>query len=324
MSKNKRIVYIGLAALLVGACYTASNRVKTADAQTDSVRVIKQYELSNTVDYIEFTIESDSGEFQSSMVLPDGHIVKGHTSTKRARGEELNWSATFVVNTPEVGAYQFEITSASGSYFHLSADVPLFRDIAKHWARADITTFVHEGIVDGYGDGRFGPEDAVTGEAIIKMLVLALTEEQPHGNRQWARLFRWKVLNEDTALEMGLQEYNFAQVVGNDWSKRYLAAADDLGILANWDVADLKKPFARKDVALIITNVMNLVDNKKPAPKLYTDTSALSEEIQNAISKASSFAIFGGYPDGSFQPNKVVSRAESVKILTRLASYLNS
>jgi hypothetical protein len=324
MIKHRRIVYFGLAALLIGACYSASNKAKAAESQIDQVKLSKQYELTNSVDYVEFTVESAEGEFQSVMVLPDGHIVKGSRSSKQLKEDGTSWSVTFAVNKPARGTYRFEITASQNGYYNLSVDVPLFSDIIGHWARTDISNFVHKGIVTGYGDGRFGPDDPVTGEALVKMMMLALTEEQPHGNRQWARLFRWKVLDEAIALEMGLQEYDFAQAVGDDWTTSYVAAADDLGILNSWDAADLKKPFARKDVALMIANVMSLVDNKKPAPKSYTDTSALSEKVQNAISKASSFAIFGGYSDGSFQPNKVVSRAESVKILSRLASYLNS
>lgn len=324
MIKHRRIVCFGLAALLLGACYAASNKAKAAEVTTDQVKVIKQYELTNNVDYVEFTIESEEGEFQSVMKLPDGHAVKGLRSSKQIMEEKISWSVTYVLNKPDGGTYQFEMTASQNGYYNLSADVPLFTDIAKHWARAEISDFVHKGIVAGYGDGRFGPDDPVTGEALVKMLVLALTEEQPHSNRQWVRLFRWKVLDEDVALEMGLQEYQFAQATGSDWPKAYLSAADQLGILTNWDVADLKKTFARKDVALMIANVMSLVDNTQPTSKPYTDTVGLSEEIQAAISKASSAAIFGGYPDGSFQPNKVVTRAEAVKVLARIAAYLNS
>ncbi|WP_461671224.1 S-layer homology domain-containing protein, partial [Mycobacterium tuberculosis] len=186
-----------LAALLLGACYAASNKAKAAEVTTDQVKVIKQYELTNNVDYVEFTIESEEGEFQSVMKLPDGHTVKGLRSSKQIMEEKISWSVTYVLNKPDGGTYQFEMTASQNGYYNLSADVPLFTDIAKHWARAEISDFVYKGIVAGYGDGRFGPDDPVTGEALVKMLVLALTEEQPHGNRQWVRLFRWKVLNED-------------------------------------------------------------------------------------------------------------------------------
>ena len=49
------------------------------------------------------------------------------------------------------------------------ADVP-----ADHWASAFIGYAAGLGIVNGYGDGNFGPEDNVTYEQAIKMLVVAL------------------------------------------------------------------------------------------------------------------------------------------------------
>lgn len=312
--------YLWLTLILVFSVGT----IPVSAAVGKTVDIVKTFQLDESVDSINFTITGTDGKFTSKLKFPTGHVISNNNSTEIKGEEGSYWVNSYQIHKAEKGTYTFTISAPNAAYYNLEVEIPMFSDIASHWAKADITDFVNKGIVNGYGNGKFGPNDSVTGEALVKMIVLALTEEQPHGNRQWARLFRWKVLNEDVALEMGLQEYNFAQVIGNDWTKGYLAAANDLGILANWDVADLKKPFARKDVALMIANVMNLVDNKKPAPKSYTDTSKLSEEVQNAITKASSFAIFGGYPDGSFQPNKVVSRAESVKILSRLASYLNS
>lgn len=49
------------------------------------------------------------------------------------------------------------------------ADVP-----ADHWASGYINLAAGQGIVNGYGDGNFGPEDNVTYEQAVKMLVVAL------------------------------------------------------------------------------------------------------------------------------------------------------
>ncbi|MBR4893561.1 MAG: S-layer homology domain-containing protein [Clostridia bacterium] len=48
-------------------------------------------------------------------------------------------------------------------------DVP-----ATHWAAGYVKIANQKGIINGYGDGNFGPEDEVTYEQAIKMLVLAL------------------------------------------------------------------------------------------------------------------------------------------------------
>src|SRR5690606_1717795 len=121
--------------------------------------------------------------------------------------------------------------------------------------------FVRRGIVNGYGNGTFRPDDGVTGEALVKMLVLAMTEEQPNGKRQWKREFRWRVLNEEIALEMGLKDYDFAAVSGKEWSKPFMAAASELGLMSGQ--VDYGKPFSRQDAALMMASVMELTTDRE-------------------------------------------------------------
>ena len=54
----------------------------------------------------------------------------------------------------------------------------LFDDVdPKHWAGGYISTAYGLGIINGYGDGKFGPEDTVTYEQAVKMVVCALGYE---------------------------------------------------------------------------------------------------------------------------------------------------
>ena len=51
----------------------------------------------------------------------------------------------------------------------------IFTDVAAdHWANGAIALAAQQGIVNGYGDGRFGPEDPVKYQEAIKMVVAAL------------------------------------------------------------------------------------------------------------------------------------------------------
>ncbi|MBR6523332.1 MAG: S-layer homology domain-containing protein [Clostridia bacterium] len=51
----------------------------------------------------------------------------------------------------------------------------IFTDVAAdHWANGYIALAAQQGIVNGYGDGRFGPEDPVKYQEAIKMVVAAL------------------------------------------------------------------------------------------------------------------------------------------------------
>lgn len=60
----------------------------------------------------------------------------------------------------------------------------MFTDVASsHWASGYINLAVGRGIINGYGDGTFGPEDNVTYEQAVKMAVLTLgyKEDQIEG-----------------------------------------------------------------------------------------------------------------------------------------------
>ncbi len=58
-----------------------------------------------------------------------------------------------------------------------------FTDVpAKHWAAGYIKWSVDFGIINGYGDGKFGPEDSVTYEQVVKMLVCSRGWEEEAEN----------------------------------------------------------------------------------------------------------------------------------------------
>lgn len=59
-----------------------------------------------------------------------------------------------------------------------------FVDVAAdHWAAGYINLATQNGIINGYGDGNFGPEDKVTYEQAVKMLVCALGFEPMAANK---------------------------------------------------------------------------------------------------------------------------------------------
>lgn len=63
-------------------------------------------------------------------------------------------------------------------YNTLSAGTTSFEDVAAtHWAAGYINMAHGLGIINGYGNGKFGPEDTVTYEQAVKMIVCALGYE---------------------------------------------------------------------------------------------------------------------------------------------------
>jgi len=111
-----------------------------------------------------------------------------------------------------------------------------FDDVASdHWASGYINVASTDGIINGDGDGKFRPEDNVKHEEAIKMVVCA----------------------------MGYDEG--VEVDAADWSKGYLAAADEKGISANLK-GTKGEASTRGDVAVMSYNtLMAAVAEASPA-----------------------------------------------------------
>ncbi len=298
-----------------------------AAAVSKEVTIVKTYEHHQDAALLELVLEGGDGPFASVLKLPGGLQLKASRSTKLIDGARDYWVNAYVIKKPPKGTYTFTITAPKQSYYHFKVNAPLFADIHKHWAEATINAFVEKGIAAGYGNERFGPNDKVTGEALVKMLVLSLTEEQPGGKRQWTKAFRWHVKNEALSKEMGLAEFEFSAGAGKgeSWSVPYANAAETLGIMKEWPQAKLAEAFSRKDVALLLANVLSLVAPAAPSkPQAFSDIGKLEPVYRASIAKVSNYSIFNGYADGTFRPGSMVTRAEAVTALAKLVHLINS
>lgn len=110
-----------------------------------------------------------------------------------------------------------------GETENLSTDGTVFSDVpVKHWANGYISQAASLNIISGYGDGTFGPEDIVTYEQAITMMVRALGYE------------------------------NEANSAGG-YPDGYLSIAQNIGLLEKIG-ATKGMPLDRKSVAVIVYN----------------------------------------------------------------------
>lgn len=102
-------------------------------------------EAVETLNVLGIMIGDEKGNFN-----PDASITRAETAAIVTRMKALGNAAS----------------GANGTNF---SDVA-----ADHWAAGYINLAEQSGIINGYGDGTFGPSDAVTYEQVIKMIVAAL------------------------------------------------------------------------------------------------------------------------------------------------------
>ncbi|MFD0589871.1 S-layer homology domain-containing protein [Paenibacillus sp. GCM10027627] len=286
----------------------------------------KTFDLKEPAAQIVFSLESRQASLESKLILPSGHVILGNM-TRVVRQESDGgkvWSSTYSVSPAPKGKYRFEITAAKAGYFNLQVEISLFSDMNGHWAKEWIEDYAKRGIVSGYGNGTFRPDDFVSFEALVKMSVFALTEEQPNGKRQWLRALKWKVLDEQLAMKLGWENYSFYTTDPMEWFAPFLQAAVHLGMDETGIEAARRDSVLRKDAAVFFSDLVKLVDAQKPNHLEFIDTRELGEKYRNSIDIVANKSVFSGYADGTFKPEKEVTRAEAVKAVSQLEQYMKS
>lgn len=175
-----------------------------------------------------------------------------------------------------------------------------FTDLSGYeWAKDSIKTLSDKAIVNGYGDGRFGPADDVTREQFIKMLVIALDIA-------------------DTSATC-----SYVDVQAGEWYYTYVAAATKLGIVNGISDTEfgIGQRITRQDMAVMTYRAAQAVGkqlgtNGEAAD--FSDYDAIEAYAKEAVSAMQETGLITGMGDGSFQPAGFANRAQAAVIIGRL------
>jgi len=175
-----------------------------------------------------------------------------------------------------------------------------FNDVDDdHYASQYIELMSELGIINGYGDGSFGPNDPVLREQFAKMMVITL------------------------GLELTKPSTGFFQdVQKNDWSYTYIETARKYltGYKSNnLDYFKPKEYAQREDMAVAIVKGLGLSVEGVDLSVLdkFSDKVLISTNLKPYVAKAVSEGIMVG-SDGKFNPIGTLKRAEAATLLARL------
>ncbi|NIK78206.1 hypothetical protein FHS15_003344 [Paenibacillus castaneae] len=206
-----------------------------------------------------------------------------------------------------------------------AASAAAFKDIKGHWAEKTITDMVKQGILDGYPDGTFKPQEPVKVDQFIKMLVLSYTDLHQNGSRSWNTIFLQSLSVENQAiLKQDYRYFDFKPSPVGYWAKQYIDVASDLHFLNKSRYSDFQANMTRENVAEIIYYTLQETEyledglfGQKMA-QAYGDLMGASEREQKFIAESLVKGIMQGYPNGFFGVGDTVTRAEALVILNRL------
>lgn len=203
-------------------------------------------------------------------------------------GWEPNYSPSQWINLTEkqyVNGVTDGETEISGSEtedrnenMYEAADI--FSDLSSSaWYYDYINDLYNQGVINGYEDNTFRPDRTVTTGEALKMILLA-------------------------------SNYGESDPVTDHWASGYHYLALEFGILERGDITDLDVPVTRVMMAKIAANALGI--------EQIFDISAFSDCDNKYACALHDWGITEGYEDGTFRPERSLTRAELATIVWRI------
>lgn len=156
----------------------------------------------------------------------------------------------------------------------------IFNDISDtSWYLPYVESLYIRGVVEGYPDGTFRPERLVTTGEALKMILLAAGYETP-------------------------------PLVESHWARNFLNLALEQGIIDQGDITDLDITISRELMAKVVVNSMGLT--RLNDTNFFPDTDSVYAQT------LFDHGISDGYSDGTFGPDRALTRAELTTIVCRM------
>ena len=208
-----------------------------------------------------------------------------------------------------------------------------FSDTSGHWASANIDRAEKLGILNGYPNGTFQPEGAVTRAEYVKMLLGAM--QLTPGSETANFLY-----NSSAYASYGKGTYDgyiygtnpTLRDLDSNWlgKQGWAQVALDYGLIFSLDYAGQlffpNQDITRNEAAVMNVRMMGLVypaahyDETDP-PLTVTDAASVPDWMRGYIHQGMEAGVIGGYPDGSFGGERTITRAEAVTMVLRAMDW---
>ena len=182
-------------------------------------------------------------------------------------------------------------------------DKPSFVDVTQEdWFYEPVMKMADYGIINGYGDGTFRPNEPVLREEFAKMMVLALN------------------------LEVKSVSSTFIDVADGYWASPWIETAKPYltGYIRNGEyLFKPKENAAREDMAVALVKALNFEVNEDMLSVLddYEDQNNISNNLRQHMASAVFHEVMIGYIEEEakyLKPKSNLSRAEAAKLILSL------
>ena len=182
------------------------------------------------------------------------------------------------------------------------ANAANFYDVPKdHWAYNAIDKMVENGVVLGYPDSSFKPDNLVTRAEFAKIVVNALKLDLTNAN------------NDQIFEDVDSAHWAFPYV--NIASKFLTGYKENGKLMFRPDRVSVREDVA---VAIVIASEMNKLPYDIESLDRFTDADTISSNLKKYVAIAVENGLINGYDDGSFRPKASLTRAQVCQLMVNL------
>lgn len=182
--------------------------------------------------------------------------------------------------------------------------IPFADVMPDRWSAPAVNRLAEAGIINGFEDGTFRPEQPVTRAQFSKMLSLLLPDQ-----------------------EVPVKPCAFSDVKASAWYADFVMKLAERGIV-NGVGNGLFRPEAsitRQDMATMISRMIKIYGLELPEknqPITFGDAGQIADYAAAAVSQMQRIGVINGFEDGSFRPQANASREQTAQMLSNLMQIM--
>ncbi|MFC4810872.1 CehA/McbA family metallohydrolase [Paenibacillus sp. GCM10023250] len=168
----------------------------------------------------------------------------------------------------------------------------IFNDVAGSWAKSYIQQAVDGGLINGFPDGTFKPEQPITRVEFLAVLVRAMRYDEAGSTGQFKDLANAPA-----------------------WITDAVGKALAAGLVSGYDDGTFRpnQPLSRAEMITLLARAMGLTDNSMPST--FADAASIPAWARSLAEQLKQQGIIEGRGAGNFAPNAISTRAEAVKVI---------
>jgi hypothetical protein len=197
--------------------------------------------------------------------------------------------------SPSVGVASIFVTGPETLV--VASNSTQFSDVpSNYWARSAIESLTAADVINGFPNGTFEPNAAVTRAEFVKMLVVAL------------------------GLAPGSGTTNFTDVPADAWYAPYVSAAVQAGLVTGVTATtfDPGAAVTRQDVAVLLARALRL---SAATTLRFSDNGQIASWATGGVEAVVAAGYMNGFPNGTFQPTTPMTRAQAAKVLALVIGH---